>query len=149
MDERRELPADRPAPRADWLFLGEELAAAVLMAECAYADGEFSEEEREAICRAVREDFKLDEEAAEWLVQVAEMREDEMWADRPFSETLKKHCSGDERLAVIRRLWEVALADGTLHPFEERLIARIARELGISEEASATVRRRSSQQLTG
>ena len=49
--------------------------------------------------------------------------------------TIKKSFDDYERLAVIQRLWEVALADGTVHPFEERLITRIASELGIPEDA--------------
>lgn len=149
MDETGELLADRSPPDPNWLFVPEELAAAVLMAECAYVDGEFAEEEREAISHAVREEFKLDEETAEWLVQVAEMREDDMWVDRPFSETLKRNFNKDEQLALIRRLWDVALADGTVHPFEKRLIARIARELGISEKVLAAIRRKSSVRMTG
>lgn len=144
MDQRRELPTDRPAPLANWLFVPEELAAAVLMAECAYVDGKFSEEEREAIRDALRDEFKLDEETAEWLLQEAEIRDDEMWIDRPYSEMVKKHFSKDEQLALIRRLWDVALADGSIHPFEERLIARIARELGISGGTLEAIRKRSS-----
>jgi uncharacterized tellurite resistance protein B-like protein len=142
--EARELFSDRPAPGSNWLFVPAELAAAVLMAECAYVDGEFATEEREAIWRAVRDEFRLDEETAEWLVEVAEKREDEMWLDRPFSETVRSHFTKDQQIALIRRLWEIALADGTVHPFEERLIARIARELRISKGALAAIRRRSS-----
>jgi uncharacterized tellurite resistance protein B-like protein len=76
------------------------------------------------------------EETAESLVAVAERREDEVWHDWLFTETIRRSFDEYDRLAVIRRLWEVALADGTVHPFEEHLIARIAKELGISEEAA-------------
>jgi uncharacterized tellurite resistance protein B-like protein len=117
------------------------------MAECAYVDGEVATEEREAIWRAVRDEFKLDEETAEWLVEVAEKREDEMWLDRPFSEAVKSHFNKDQKMTLIRRLWEIALADGTVHPVEERLIARIARELCISKRALAAIRRKSSEPI--
>jgi uncharacterized tellurite resistance protein B-like protein len=146
-DESREPLTDRSAAGPDWLFIPEELAAAVLMAECAYVDGEFAPREREAIWRAVRDEFKLDEDTAEWLVQVAETREEEMWVDRPFSETVKTDFNKDKQLALVQRLWEVALADGTVHPFEDRLIARIARELSISEEALGEIRKRSAKPI--
>ena len=35
---------------------------------------------------------------------------------------------------MIERLWEVAYADGAVHPFEAHLIERIGGELGISDE---------------
>ena len=138
--------AKRLPPSPAWRFTLAELAAAALMVECARIDGEFAEEERGAICRAVQEQLTLDEETAECLVGVAERREDEVWHDWLFTETIKKSFDEYDRLAVIRRLWEVALADGTVHPFEESLITRIAHELDVSEEAvdrrlSITLRR--------
>ncbi len=139
----RELLAKRPppAPGAELPFALEELAAAALLVECARIDGAFSEEERDAICSAVREALGLDHETAECLVGVAEMREDAVWHDWLFTETVRTHFTEPERLAVIGRLWRVALADGTLHPIEERMISRIAREIGISEDAVEAIRR--------
>ena len=138
----RELLAKTPgpAPGPERPFEIQKLAAAALMVECARIDGAFHEQERDAICHAVREDFALDHETAEILVGVAEKHEDEMWANWLFTETIKRHFNRDEQIEIVRRLWEVALADQDLHPFEERLIARVARELGLSEEAVARSR---------
>ena len=127
--------AKRRPPRSASPFALEELAAAALMVECARIDGAFTEEERHAICRAVMEKLVLDEETAQCLVGVAEMREEEVWHDWLFTETIRTSFDEYDRLAVVERLWEVALADGNVHPFEEQLIARIAGELGISKEA--------------
>jgi uncharacterized tellurite resistance protein B-like protein len=135
--EIRELLADRRALGPSWSFLPEELAVAALMVRCACTDGDFADEERQVILRAVREEFNLDEWTAEWAVQVAEMGQGELWINWPISDEVKLHFKRDEQLAVIRRLWEVALADGTVHPCEERFVARIARELGIPKEAVA------------
>jgi uncharacterized tellurite resistance protein B-like protein len=127
--------AKRLPPSPAWPFELAELAAAALMVECARIDGGFTEEERDAICRAVTEELALDEETAKCLVAVAEKHEDEVWHDWIFTETIKKSFDEYDRLAVVQRLWEVTLADGNVHPFEEHLIARIARELDISKEA--------------
>jgi uncharacterized tellurite resistance protein B-like protein len=132
--EIREFLAERPAPGPDWPYKLEELAAAALMVECGRIDGEFDEEERDEIRRAVMERFALDGQTAESLVRLAEKREEEVWHDWVFTETIRKSFDEYERLAVILKLWDVALADGDVHPFEERLISRIASELGISEE---------------
>jgi uncharacterized tellurite resistance protein B-like protein len=148
----RELLAERRRDRKRVEALAEsfdreDVAAAALMVECARIDGEFAEEEHEAICRAVREELDLSRETAECLVAVAERREDEVWHDFLFTKTIKMNFDEDEKLAVIRRLWEVALADGKVHPFEERLISRVARELGISREAQRESRERAREKL--
>jgi uncharacterized tellurite resistance protein B-like protein len=147
----REFLAKRPGPTPgrEPPFELEQIATAALMVECARIDGSFVEEERAAICRAVRREFALDRQTADCLVAVAMMREDEVWADWLFTETVRRHFGRDEQLAMIRRMWEVALADGTVHPFEERLIARIARELGISEEAVAQCREQARERIDG
>jgi len=41
MNERRELPADRPAPDSNWLFAPEELAVIQRLGEVALAGGIF------------------------------------------------------------------------------------------------------------
>jgi uncharacterized tellurite resistance protein B-like protein len=133
-NEIREFLAERPAPGPDWPYALEVLAAAALMVECARIDGEFDEEERDEICRAVMQELELDQETTKCLVGVAERREEEVWHDWLFTETIKKSFDEYERLAVILKLWDVALADGTVHPFEKHLIIRIASELGIPEE---------------
>ena len=72
-----------------------------------------------------------------------------MWADWLFTETIKRHFDRDEQLEIVRRLWEIALSDQELHPFEERLIARVARELGLSEEAVAQSREQADARIGG
>jgi uncharacterized tellurite resistance protein B-like protein len=147
----RELLAKRPgaAPGPDRPFELEKLAAAALLVECARIDGEFADQEHVAICRAVREAFALDRDTGEYLVAVAEKHEDEVWDDWLFTETIKRHFSQDEQLAVIERLWEVALADERLHPFEEHLITSVAHELGLSEGAVARSREQAEQRMMG
>ena len=103
----RELLAKRPgpAPGPERSFEVQTLAAAALMVECARIDGAFTDQDREAICHAVREAFALDRETAEILVGVAEKHEDEMWDNWLFTETIKRHFNQDEQLEIVRRLW--------------------------------------------
>mgnify|MGYP001824859858 CR=1 FL=1 len=146
----RELLARQPgpAPGPERAFDIELLAAAALMVECARIDGEFSEQERDAICHAVREAFSLDRETAEQLVAVAERHEDEMWDNWLFTETIKRHFSPDEQLEIIGRLWDVAMVED-LHPFEEHLVASVARELNLTEEAVSQSREQAQQRRAG
>jgi len=147
----RELLAKRPgpAPGPERPFEVQTLAAAALMVECARIDGAFGERDRDAICQAVREAFALDRETAEILVGVAEKHEDEMWDNWLFTETIKRHFSQGEQIEIVRRLWEIALVDEHLHPFEERLIERVARELNLPEEAVAQSRQQAIERTGG
>ncbi len=146
----RELLARQPgpAPAPERPFEIELLAAAALMVECARIDGEFTEQERDAICHAVREAFSLDQETAEQLVAVAERHEDEMWDNWLFTETIKRHFSPDEQLEIVGRLWDVAMVED-LHPFEEHLVASVARELNLTEEAVTQSREQAQQRRAG
>ena len=114
-------------------FWREQVAAAALLVQCARVDADFAEGERAAICAAVREHFGLDAETCGALVEVAERRTEEVWDDWLFLDAVKRGFSQEQRIGILERLWEVAHADGRLHPFEEHLIERIASELGISE----------------
>ena len=137
---RREAAEQDEAP--DRSFEREDVAAAALMVECARIDGEFAEEERAAIRRALRERLNLDAAVADCLVAVAERRTDEVWHDWLFTATIKASFGSEEQLAVIERMWEVALADGKIAAVEEHLIMRIGEELGVAEAALVESRER-------
>jgi uncharacterized tellurite resistance protein B-like protein len=114
-------------------FRREQVAAAALLVQCARVDAEFTQDEREVICAAVREHFSLDAETCGALVEVAERRTEEVWDDWLFLDAVNRGFSPEERIGILERLWQVARADGRLHPFEERLISHVGGELGIPE----------------
>jgi uncharacterized tellurite resistance protein B-like protein len=115
-------------------FDREAVAAAALMVECARIDGEFSDEERDSISAIVRDHCGLDPVTAETLVAVAEKRNDEVWHNFLFTEQIRSNASPDELGRVIERLWEVAFADGAIHPLEAHCIESIGNQLEISDE---------------
>ena len=63
-----------------------------------------------------------------------------MWHDWLFTEAVRRHFDLEERVALVRMLCDVAHADGLLHPREEALVERIARELGVPDERYAECR---------
>jgi uncharacterized tellurite resistance protein B-like protein len=116
-------------------FSREDLAAAALMVECARVDRDHSKEEQGKIVAIIRDRCGLDHETAECLVGVAEQKNDEVWHDWLFTSTVKKAYDEEGRRSLVEHLWEIAAADGAIHPFEENLVERIARELAVSEES--------------
>jgi uncharacterized tellurite resistance protein B-like protein len=122
-----------PEEEAPQSFRREQVAAAALLVECARVDSKITEGERAVICAVVREHFGLDAETCDALVEVAERRTKEVWDDWLFLDAVKRGFSEEERIGILSGLWEVAYSDGRMHPFEEHLIGRIARELEIPD----------------
>jgi len=142
VDLLREPPPPSAAPA-----VRREVAAAALMVECARVDTRFTDDERCAIAKFVRELFSLEDEVATLLVAIAERRADEVWSDWLFTEAIKTGFDSDEQVELIEKLWGVAYADGVLHRLEVQLIDRIATELGLSAEAVEGSRRRTAESL--
>jgi uncharacterized tellurite resistance protein B-like protein len=141
-----ELLGKRPRPARQCRFEQEQIAAAALLVECAQVDTDFAPQERQEIYATVRRWFGLDDQSCEALMALAERRRAEVWHDWLFLEAIKRGFTRQEQRGILERLWEVAHADGWVHPFEVCLVARAARELGFSrtvlEEARARVRER-------
>jgi uncharacterized tellurite resistance protein B-like protein len=144
--EYLEAPLE-PGAESPQGFRREQVAAAALLVQCARVDTDFSQDERATICTAVREDFGLDAETCSALVEVAERRTGEVWNDWLFLDAVKRGFSQEEQTGILERLWQVARADGRLHPFEERLISHVGGELGIPEADRDRVRARAAKRV--
>jgi uncharacterized tellurite resistance protein B-like protein len=48
-----------------------------------------------------------------------------------FTSQIIKHYGTDERINIIKELWQVAMADGHIDPHEEHLIRRTAELIGV------------------
>lgn len=110
----------------------KQVAAAALMVEAARLDRDFDEGERATITRVVKEQFGLTDEAAADLVDVAEKRQKTNYSDMAFINIVAKSFDEAEKKDLLKMLWAVALADGSLHRFEEHLVNHVANELGLS-----------------
>lgn len=121
-------------------FERRHIAVAALLLEAMYIDHRASEREHEAIRRMLREHFLLPEDAARRLVAVAEERFAEVLDDWEFAEAVRAGFNAAERMEVLTMLWEVAYADGDLARLEDRLVSRLAHQLGIEPEAADACR---------
>ena len=135
----------KPSTMRKHSFERKQIAVAALLVECAQVDTEITPQERQAIYAAVRRQLGLDDETCEALVAVAARRTGEVWHDWIFLEAIKRGFKRREQREILERLWEVAHADSSVHPFEASLISRAAKELGfdqaVLEETRAEVQR--------
>jgi uncharacterized tellurite resistance protein B-like protein len=103
-----------------------QLATAALLMEVAGADDHISEEERRVVRRIVTDVFRLSDEQAAAISREAERRSEDLTCLHPFTQLLNSECSLEERVEIVRMLWEVAFVDGRIDVHEEHLVRKVA-----------------------
>lgn len=102
------------------------LAVGALLLEVVRLDGEVRAEEREAVETAVLGHFDLGAEEAGELLRLAEDERRDATDYFQFTSLINRHYSPQRKIELIERLWSIAYADATLHPYEEHLVRKIA-----------------------
>ncbi|MDX1409314.1 MAG: TerB family tellurite resistance protein [Saprospiraceae bacterium] len=108
-----------------------QLATAVLLMEVARADTRVTAEERQAIRRVIEDHFALPSEDTRSLTVSAEREAKNVTSLYPFTRLINTECSLQDRIQIIRMLWEVTLSDGHKDDHEEHLIRKLARLLHV------------------
>jgi uncharacterized tellurite resistance protein B-like protein len=102
------------------------LAVGALLLEVVRLDGEVRADERQAVEIAVLGHFDLSAEEAEALLKLAEDERRDATDYFQFTSLINRHYSPQRKIELIERLWSIAYADQTLHPYEEHLVRKIA-----------------------
>ncbi|MGA9531430.1 MAG: TerB family tellurite resistance protein [Anaerolineales bacterium] len=103
-----------------------------LMARIARLDQHVTDGELEAMVRAMRESWGLDEEAAAFVVDVAVTEAGAELDNFRLARTFFEQTSNDQRIQFVEALFQVAAADGQASHDEIETIRRIARTLKLS-----------------
>ncbi|MDC3245284.1 TerB family tellurite resistance protein [Gammaproteobacteria bacterium] len=110
-----------------------ELTAGVLAYEIARSDGEISEPELAILLNEITKiSIKADKEPKKVLEIIEEYSRNSV-SFYEFIDDINKDYSKDNKLSLIRFLYDVAFADNILEVNEERLIRRIADMLKIKD----------------
>ena len=103
-----------------------ELTATVLAYEIARSDGDISDDELLVLMEEIEKiAIKVGKEKSE-ILKIVENYSKDSTSFFEFIEDINKEYTKDEKLALIKFLWDVAYADKILELNEERLIRRIA-----------------------
>ncbi len=103
-----------------------ELTAAVLAYEIARIDGNVSNEELSVLMEEIKKiSNKTNKEQSE-ILKIIEGYSSNSISFYEFVEDINKNYTKDEKLSLIRFMWEVSYADGKLDVDEEKLIRRLA-----------------------
>jgi uncharacterized tellurite resistance protein B-like protein len=110
------------------------IATCVLLLEIAHSDEEFSDAEHDTIMGIVQKRFGVSDETARELIdRSTEERDDsvDLWR---FAKEIRERYSLEEKRHVIKSIWEVVFADGTLSPHEDYLVHKLSKLLGLSHK---------------
>jgi len=118
------------------------LAAAALLVEAACLDESYDEVERDAVMRALKQEFELSNEECETLMLQAEVAQHEATDLYRFIRKFDANFGHAERLRLIEMLWQVVYADGELHAYESNLIRRIGGMLHVTDRERSEARQR-------
>lgn len=124
-----------------------QLAVAALLVHAATQDDTFDADERRTIERLLGERFDLAPDAVGQLLAGAERRAEDSTQLYPFTRAVIEGLDEAGRVQVIEMLWEVAYADGVLHPDEDALVRRIAGLLYVSDYDRGAARKRVLQRI--
>jgi uncharacterized tellurite resistance protein B-like protein len=107
------------------------LNLAVLMVEVMRRDGRLDPAEKHAIIEALEQRFDLERNKTLELVDRAGREDDNAYDLHRFTAPIMQHFAPEERIDMVRELWQVAMADGHVDPYEDQLIRRIAELIGV------------------
>ncbi len=126
-----------PMPEAS----GVRVAAAALLLELAYAEGEFSVEERVHIESAITRHFGLDDRTARELLELADQERRLSIDHFQFTRSIAEQYDLGQKMVLAEVMWGVILADGTIGEHEAYLVRKIANLLRLEPAYLAQARR--------
>ncbi|ENM5728975.1 TerB family tellurite resistance protein [Vibrio mimicus] len=102
-----------------------ELAIACLLTEVAGADHQISQPEQQAKSALLKHLLSIDDEEAAALLARAEQQVNQSASLYDFTSQLR-NLSQTQRFELVKAMWEVANADGTIDPLEDAVIRKAA-----------------------
>ncbi|MGD2160787.1 MAG: TerB family tellurite resistance protein [Gammaproteobacteria bacterium] len=111
------------------------LACAALMIEILYADYAVAQEELDTLRSALQDNFDLDKDEADSLIELAEEERAEATDYYQFTALINEYYTQQQKRELVTRLWQIAYADDSVHKFEEHLVRRLADLLHVPHSA--------------
>ncbi|MGJ8529457.1 TerB family tellurite resistance protein [Maritalea sp.] len=120
-------------------LLDPKLCAAALLVHLSAVDGQVSDDERKTIEKTLIENYQLSTAEVADLVVLATQKDQEAVDFYAFTATLNK-LELDEKLNIIRMMWEVVFADNQNHELEDNMVWRVAELIGVSSRDRTVLR---------
>jgi uncharacterized tellurite resistance protein B-like protein len=118
------------------------LAACALLLEIAYADGEFSPEERAHLEHVLEHHFALPPESGRRLIELAEQERRGSIDHFQFTRVLNERYDVGQKMVLAEVMWRLVLADGEIAEHEHYLTRKIANLLELEPGYLSTAKAR-------
>lgn len=118
------------------------VAACALLLELAYADDDFTDEERAHVEAAVQHHLDVDEETAQKLLELAEQERASAIDLYQFTSLVRENYDVGQKTVLAEIMWGVVMADGTIDSDESYLLRKIANLLDIKPGFLSHARKR-------
>ena len=118
------------------------LAACALLLEVAYADGEFSAEERAHLEQVLERHFALPAESGRRLIALAEKERHTSIDHFQFTRVLNERYDVGQKMVLAEVMWGLVLADGQIAEHEHYLTRKIANLLELEPGYLSTAKAR-------
>ncbi len=133
-----------PSPLPDPLHV----AACVLLLDIAYADGEFTNNEREHLENVLGRHFSLGADAGRELIALAEIEREAAVDHFQFTRQLQQGYDLGQKMVLAEVMWGLVLADGQIADHEHYLARKIANLLDLEPGYLSTAKSRASASAT-
>ena len=124
-----------------------ELTASVLAYEVARIDGEISNNELQVLLSEIKKIAEKVNKSKEQVLNIVQEYSKNSVSFHDFIEDINNEYSKDEKLALIKFLWEIAYSDSILEVNEEKLIRRIADLINLKDIEVLNLKNKSKQLL--
>ena len=111
-----------------------QVATCAILLEMARIDSEFSKDEQESLISILKKRYGLSNEDAEGLIQVSNEELEgsiDLWR---FTNLINRRYAIEDKLEIIRTVWEIAYADGKLEKHEDYLVHKLAKLLHLTHK---------------
>jgi len=125
------------------------LAACALLLELAYADDEFTDDERRNLEVGIRRNFGLAADQAERLIELADQARKQAVDLWQFTNLISESYSLGQKMVLAEMMWGLIYADGELASREDYLMRKICNLLHIEPGYLAEARRRVEDSTAG
>jgi uncharacterized tellurite resistance protein B-like protein len=121
------------------LAIEPKLAVAALLVHLAAVDGAVKPEERAALKGALIDFYELGDDEVEKLIAEAMHRDSESVDFYRFTSALSS-LPDDEKIEIVRMMWQVVFADKKNHELEDNMVWRIAELIHVSARDRTVLR---------
>lgn len=102
------------------------LACAALFVEMMHMDDKVDENEQNTILNSLCENFSLSNEEANTLISLATQEYKQTTDYYQFTSLINKGFTQEQKVMLIKSLWQIAFADGELDKHEEYMVRKMA-----------------------